>query len=631
MANIYYYTQNGEPSNAPDTGGRLLRPAQTNRPETPRQTWFDVLPSHRRFAVDRASTLLEILAAAGVGVGGTCGGKGWCGRCRVRWITPAPAESVQDLRWLSARERAQGWRLACAHSPQAFDRLWVPHADSALWPLSLPSVSDLILNPLVRRDPLPHSENDLLSTADARRDALRTLGVPPTETASDKIAQLPSEIPLLFVHTDHATLDLHSAESPPPIRGLAVDIGTSTITMHWVDLLSGRLCGSWGLLNPQQGYGADVISRIEIAGREGARGLHLLQRVLIEALVQGVEAAADELGIAGSSVMHAAFVGNPTMLHLLLGESPETLGRSPFRPRWYGRREFPARVLGLPFHPEAQVTVLPLVSGFVGADAVAAMLAAGIDRKAQPALMIDFGTNGEIVLAQAGKLFATSAAAGPAFEGSGISCGMPALPGAVHRVGMEDGWTVEVLGEQTARGICGTGLIDLTARLLETGALRPDGRFVRDHPLVDGGRVPIAPDVFLSQHDARQIQLAVGAIRTGILGLMESAGLSPPQIVRVVLAGHFGTRVDVASLCRLGILDPEWIPRTELVSCAAGQGAIRALLNRQVAEEADRLAQDAVSISLASLPNFRARFVEALRFPEPDVGCVRPSWRKEPR
>jgi uncharacterized 2Fe-2S/4Fe-4S cluster protein (DUF4445 family) len=429
--------------------------------------------------------------------------------------------------------------------------------------------------------------------------------------------------------------------SPAPI-GLAVDIGTTSLAAALVDLSTGATAAAGSVLNPQAEFGADVMSRIQAAaqGETGRLPLTAGVRRGIGTLVNRLILRA---GASASQVVGGVIVGNPAMLHFWLGEDPWGLGVAPYAGRWTHAREVLARDVELPVAPTANVYVFPCVKSHVGADAVAAAVGVGLDRIDGPALLIDLGTNSEIVLADGSRVFAASTAAGPAFECGGISCGMRAADGAIDALHIEpDGhWSAHVIGDVAPQGVCGSGLLDAVAELLRVGVIEPSG-YMRDARQVDGlvpaalsGRlagagarrraVIVAPSgdsrgIALDAGDVRQLQLSVGAVRAGIEVLCAAAGIAAADLQSVLVAGTFGQYVRKASMLRLGLLPPVSPERVHTVGNAAGSGAILALLDRRVRDRAERLAGRTTYVELAGRPDYQEALTRSLRFPEPEEG-----------
>jgi uncharacterized 2Fe-2S/4Fe-4S cluster protein (DUF4445 family) len=404
--------------------------------------------------------------------------------------------------------------------------------------------------------------------------------------------------------------------------GVAVDLGTTTIAASLHDLGTGTRLGEASVLNPQVSFGHDVLTRISraITGEGDA---------LRAAAISGVRRLACDLvegaGADTYDVTLTVVVGNPAMTRLFLGLDVTPLSGAPYRGARTDALTLTARDAGLPGGPGATVFVGPGVSAFVGSDAVAGALASGLGDREDGVLLIDLGTNGELVLRTAGRTLAASAAAGPAFEGVEISSGMRAEDGAIDRVAYRDGaLIVSTIGGAAPVGVCGTGLIDAVAAMLEAGALDPTGRLRAEGPLAanvvetgDGAAFVLAPSVELTQHDVRALQLAKGAVATALEILLEEAGVASEAVSDVIVAGAFGSGADVGSLVRIGALPAMWLERVRFAGNAALAGSERMLLDPAARELAREFARDARAVPLASRPDFQARFLAALDFPAP--------------
>ncbi|MDY6874385.1 MAG: ASKHA domain-containing protein, partial [Chloroflexota bacterium] len=401
--------------------------------------------------------------------------------------------------------------------------------------------------------------------------------------------------------------------------GLAVDIGTTKIAGYLVDLVTGQVLASKGVMNPQISYGEDLISRI-VAASESGKGSRKLQGLLVDALSQLAETLAAETGHAVEEIVDAVVVGNTAIHHLFLGLPVKQLGLSPYTPVVDKAVDVKAREIGLQISPGAYVHLLPNVAGYVGADHVAMLLATNMDEADETTLAIDIGTNTEICLKHKGKMTSVSCASGPAFEGAHIKHGMRASDGAIEYVRFDNGkLDVQTIGGTAPTGICGSGLLDAVAQLRLHEIIDAGGR-LGDHALMQaqGGarefiladRLNAAP-ITLSQRDVRELQLAKAAIRMGILTLVEDAGIAEPDIQKVIIAGAFGTFLDVDSAITIGMLPDLPRDRFEQVGNAAGTGARMALISNARRERASSLAGEIRYIELSRVPNFNMRFAEA--------------------
>lgn len=392
---------------------------------------------------------------------------------------------------------------------------------------------------------------------------------------------------------------------------LAFDLGTTTIAACLLGGQTGRVLARAGLLNPQTAYGADVISRLQFAQEHGAVPLCDAAWDALRALTAEVTRLA---GFPAECIDTVCLVGNPAMHHLLLGYPIAPLLTPPYMP---AQRHAVIRtgIARLPVHPDAELRVLPNIAGFVGADTVACLLAADLDACHAPTLLLDIGTNGEMVLCCGARRVACSTAAGPAFEGARISCGMRGTAGAIDRVWLEQGkLRFHTIGETPPVGLCGSGLLDLAAALLDAGILEQSGR------LTCGDAFPIPGTSFsLTQKDVRELQLAKAAIRAGVTLLCAHMGIAPDQIERVELAGAFGNYLDPVSACRIGLLPPMLLSRIHAIGNAAAVGAARCALSRAEFARSTRLAEETEFLELASRPDFQDCYVDALQFGEEDA------------
>lgn len=385
---------------------------------------------------------------------------------------------------------------------------------------------------------------------------------------------------------------------------LALDVGTTTLAGYLLDGRTGAILASASALNPQTQYGADVISRIQHALENGGDGL---QSCALEALEALTNQMADQAGISPGEITAAAIAGNTAMHHLLLGIDPAPLATPPYMPAVQEALELEPQGL-LPI--AGTIRILPNVAGFVGGDTVACMTALRFDELEDLSLLLDIGTNGEIVLGNRERRIACSTAAGPAFEGARISCGMRGAEGAVDHAALEDGRIAcHVIGGGEAAGLCGSGLLDLIAVLLETGRIDETG-------LLKGGKYRLRRGVTLIQKDVREVQLAKAAIRAGVELLAWRLGRPVEDIRRVYLAGAFGSRLNPASACRIGMLPSCLENRVIPAGNAAGEGAKLCALCRDDYIRSQVLAAGTEFLELAALPQFQDRYLSALAFSE---------------
>ena len=385
----------------------------------------------------------------------------------------------------------------------------------------------------------------------------------------------------------------------------AFDIGTTTLVAFLLSGKTGELLATASSMNPQAQYGADVIARIEAAmGTETP----ILQEAILPKLRELLAELAREAGIDQREIRLVSVVGNTAMHHLLLGIDPRPLVTPPYMPNIREAMELPAAPL-LPIHPGGVLRVLPNIAGFVGGDTVGCMTAVDFGSLDKLTLMIDIGTNGEMVLGTGVRRIACSTAAGPAFEGAKISMGMRGSPGAIDHVWIEGGKICHhTIGGGEAQGLCGSGLLDLAACLLELGILDESGYLdEKEYTIPD-------TSIVLTQKDVREFQLAKAAIRAGIELSCRHLGVESVGIHSVLLAGAFGSHLDPRSACRIGMIPPVLLGRIFSIGNAAGEGAKHCAVSRDAYEYSKKLAAETEFLELASCPEFQDCFVDAMEF-----------------
>jgi uncharacterized 2Fe-2S/4Fe-4S cluster protein (DUF4445 family) len=455
-------------------------------------------------------------------------------------------------------------------------------------------------------------------------DALRMLSQP---------ASYRSEVTLVHHHERGVTAVLEG--NKPRSLGAAVDIGTTTLAVYMCDLNTGEVLASGASANPQRRFGEDVISRVTYAN-ENSEGLSFLQEVAVNELNELMARCLNEISATLDEIDEVTVVGNTTMQQSFMNIHPHGLGFSPYLPVTRNPRNFRAEEIGLDLNCGANVHVFPVISGFVGGDTLGVILSERPYEREEVSLIVDIGTNGEVVLGNKDGLWATSCATGPALEGAHIEAGMRATNGAIHKISVQPGnyrVDYEVLGDgesPPARGVCGSGIIDAVAGMLHAGVVLQSGRIKENLPgvitdekgigrkfiLVPSEKSATGQEIAMTLSDIRQIQLAKSALSVGIKLLMRKAGVE--RFDRMVLTGAFGARFNWKNAVAIGML-PEVSENTEVkvVSNAAGQGAIMALLDRKLRKEIFEVSKKVQFIELAENPDFVTEFATATMFPDP--------------
>ena len=618
------------------------------KPESSRQHRLYFKPVGIWCVVKEGQTILDVAVTHGIDIRSDCGGKGRCGKCRVV-VSPADSFSPlshEECQLLSPKEIGTGERLACQARVRNSGMVTIPsEATGTSHVYGKTKVTGVYpVDAMVKRVILqPHSH--LYKTNRRFRDTLEEI-LARARASGAKGFQFRDigairQLSQLFTSDSAITLVCHRKKGITAViqgqrersMGFALDIGTTTLAAYLCDLRTGAVLASAASSNPQRRFGEDVISRVAFA-KEHDDGTEILRNLVIDEVNKLMQRCLKAIGASLEDVDEVVVVGNTTMEQIFAGLHPGGLGSYPFLPvcRFIG--DLRAADLGLNLNPATNVHLFPVISGFVGGDTLGVILSERPHERDDISLIVDIGTNGEVVLGNRHRLWVTSCATGPALEGAHIDCGMRATPGAIHRVDIDPStYTVSysVLGKSKRtrpKGICGSGVIDAVAAMGRSGLLNSNGQIKAGLPgvmcddsngelrfvLVPREKSATGREIFLSQSDIRQIQLAKGALATGIKLLMEKSGIK--HIDRMVLTGAFGARFDWKNGVYIGML-PEPFKDTfvKVVENAAGVGAIIALLDQKRRKEASELVKKIHFLELAGEQKFWLEFAMAMRFP----------------
>lgn len=582
------------------------------------------LPDRQTVRVHPGATLLEASSQAGLALYAPCHGAGVCRKCRVI-LEPSGSEV-----------------LACQYKVYEDLTVRIP-------PESRGGISQILERGIEGKTTADsriqkHFFPEIPATTSRLLEQLASFFHSPVSVHPD--AYLPESLAafqngataVLTVEEEHrCLLCLEPGDTTACFYGAAADIGTTTVVLYLIDLKNGQICQTVSAANPQIQYGDDVISRIVHA--QTPEGLRQLQKNLLVRLNEMIVTLCRKQQISPETIYEITAVGNTTMNHLLLGYPVESLGKSPYRPYSLSSCDQPAAKAGLHIHPAGRLYTVENIAGFVGSDTVAAALAAGMDTLKSISLLVDIGTNGEIVLGNQNRLLAASCAAGPALEGARILYGSRAENGAIQRVFLAEGDIVlDTIGPEAPRSICGSGLIDAVAVMLQTGILDPSGAFApfqnlqkkltpalferlirfENQPAFvlawkNGTRQPA---VLLTQKDIREVQLAKAAVFAGISILLQKLNVKLEQIETLFLAGAFGNYIQKTSAIRIGLLPSISLDKIRFIGNAAGAGAQMVLLNRECRRTASRLARKIEYIELARQPEFQDIYSDSMWFEE---------------
>jgi uncharacterized 2Fe-2S/4Fe-4S cluster protein (DUF4445 family) len=588
-------------------------------------------PIGRRGACAEGKNLLECARYLGVGMVSICGGFGKCKACKVQVLKGQVSEvSSVEREYFSFGQLENGWRLACLTFPLSDCVLQVPPESlTTLQRMQVESRNIVTLNePAVKAYQISMIEPAL---TDLRSDATRLLNSLEHDQRihcqSIDIETLRKLSPLIREEKWQVTATVRENEViavnavGSRTLGLAVDIGTTKIAGYLVDLGKGETLASKGVMNPQISYGEDITSRIHHA-LKSTEEAHSLQEIIISALDKLAGDLCAEIGAQVTDIVDSVVVGNTAIHHLSLGLPVYPLAYPPFVAAVQNALDIKARDLGLHLASGAYVHILPNIAGFVGADHVSMLVAIDALETDKLTLAIDIGTNTEVSLINQGIIFSASCASGPAFEGGHISCGMRAACGAIERLRIEENRIqYHTIGEVTPVGLCGSGIIDSIAQMYQAGILNAGGRMQEGVPGVrfnDSGREYVLvegieglPPVVVTQRDVREVQLGKAAIRTGIQVLLDEAGCREETIQQVIIAGAFGTYIDIGNAIILGMLPFLPLERFQQIGNAAGLGARQTLFSMRKRATENAIAERMHYIELAGTPNFNKIFVQA--------------------
>ncbi len=617
--------------------------------------------SRRTLTVTPGTTILKAAHAGGVDITATCGGRGRCTSCRVKFLAGLPPPpTIMDEVQLGDNLVREGYRLACQcvlheavtvqPAPPLDERAFqILGAGPGVRELGRITLDSGIAKQVVKVT-LPREEHH--QTSDLEQ-LLEAVGLTTADVGPAVLQGLPSALrddPAGVTVTTFAAggesevggsrgrqriLAVERGDTAAMKFGLAIDVGTTSVVTTLVELESGEQLGSVSSLNPQAVFGGDLMSRIAFA-QFNPGNLRKLHTRIVGLLNQHIEQICRDSGVLAKWIYKVVVVGNTCMHHILLGIDPSHVGLAPYAPVMRHAVTLSARELFLKVAPEARVCLLPLVAGFVGADAVAVALATRIYDSAEIRIAVDIGTNGEVLLGSRERLWACSAPAGPALEGAQIRHGMRGALGAVDRVRVDDDIHVHTIGEADALGICGSGIIDLLAGLLEggvidwTGLIQVDARDSlppklgarvvmrgeeRQVIVLRPGEAGARQEIVLTQDDVRQVQLAKGAIASGVMMLQHVAGVPSEAVAELMLAGGFGNYVSIDSALRIGLIPPLPRERIRYVGNAASLGAQLCLVSESERARAQAVAGRIEHVSLAAHPDFEEIFVNCMNFP----------------
>jgi len=602
-------------------------------------------PEGRQISAKSGETLFEIAHRGGLQLRSDCGGKGTCGKCRVH-VKPLGAvnkPTAAERSLLTIKNRKAGFRLACQTKvigkqdiivmiPAAMRnvRRRIQIAGKMKTIKLKPALKAILIDvpPVDPDSSIPDTERVIMGLSDffGQKMKIRWEYPLPVIAKTPNAVRKASGQVTLVIRNNSQLLDIHAGDAREIMYGVALDIGTSKLVGSLFSLATGSPVASAGVENPQLRFGEDIMTRLSYAA-VSPENLVELQSAVIE----GINAILDSLtskGVQSERIYELVVVGNTVMTSLFLGLDTTHLAYGPFTPPFRGPIESQANQLSLQLPSQTAVYVLPNIAGYVGADAIADILATSLHQQKKPCLLIDIGTNSEVILGNREHISATSCAAGPAFEGAQIEYGMKAVSGAIERLILDKTsmeFKITTIDEATPIGVCGSGVVDAIAQLTEADLLSSKGRFTKQakshlvsegktrsiviyNPLTGTGQSPI----LLSEHDVSQLLLAKAAIQTGYTLLLQHQKLKPANLGHVFIAGAFGNYLNPASAQRIGLIPKIPLDKVSFVGNAALSGAQLALLSTTQRNHATRLAKSVEFVDLARHSDFAKTYAASL-------------------
>lgn len=552
-------------------------------------------------------TVLQIFQENNIYLNSPCGGTGKCGKCKIMIVEGEVEPTLEDKGFFSDKEIKKGLRLGCKAIPKGDciidivgdnDYEFLVYSD---YKSDLSNINSGYKIAKINLSNVDFKEVISFKSYIHKSTNTKEISVATLKKLSDYI--LNKEV-YAFVYKDKI---INVDSKIKEVYGIAVDIGTTTIAINMVNLLTGELKGSYSCLNSQRAYGADVISRIKAADNS----LEALKTLVKKDITKGIDYICEKNEINKENIYSTVIAGNTTMLHLLMGFNVKSLGLFPFTPNSTEKLEYDYIDVFDDSLPNSTLTILPSISTYVGADIVSGILYSDILSSDKINMLIDVGTNGEIAIGNKDRLLAAATAAGPAFEGGNITCGTGSIPGALSTVRYKNGkFNIDVIGDKEPVGICGSALIDIVAEGIKNGWIDYTGLI--KEPFDD--IVNICDEVFINQKDVREVQLAKSAIRSGIECLIKEYGCNMEDISKVYLAGGFGTHMNIKNTITIGMIPDEFEDKVEFIGNSSLGGAVKYLLHEEPKKEIEKIHDISKDINLSALPSFNDAYIENMVF-----------------
>jgi uncharacterized 2Fe-2S/4Fe-4S cluster protein (DUF4445 family) len=573
--------------------------------------------------------LLKILIDNGEFVEGPCGGRGSCGRCKIKHISgDLPLIIEDERRLLSEEEINNGIRLSCLISPPSDIQIDIIDQEKNHKVLTGGFIPEFNISPSIRKKIINIDKPTLEAPITYEEIFTRELDLEELDWNVLKNLKMQSGQFTAVYHEDKL-IGLEYGNTTDEIYGVAVDIGTTTVVASLINLLTGEEIDNEAEINAQKNFGQDVLTRITYVLENGEQGTQELQKAIVNSLNKMLNRICERKNIKKDRIYEISIAANSTMIHMLLGIESISLGKSPYAQIFSGAKNIMAREIGLDAMSSfARISTLPSVSSYIGADIVAGAFVAGLDKSDKRVLFIDIGTNGEIVLSDRGKLVSCSCAAGPALEGMNISSGMRASDGAIEemKIGKNE-ITLEVIGNTKPIGLCGSGILAAVREMLACGLVNERGNIIKPESLelddfrqkyliVENNKrsIKVNNDIRITQGDIRQVQLAKSAILSGFVALVKYVGLELSDLDEVIVAGQFGAHLPVESLVGTGILPKDVEEKIRYIGNSSKTGAYLSLMSSESRKEMDLLSKQMDYMELSVSQGYERLFVESSRF-----------------
>ncbi|WFD11109.1 ASKHA domain-containing protein [Tepidibacter hydrothermalis] len=600
--------------------------------------YLNINGTDEKYEFKVGNTLLNILHENNIGIEIPCGGKGTCGKCKIKIVTGEINDKTdEEVNHLTKCELEEGIRLACLVIPKGdltVELLQKKDLKHSI--LTEGYMPDIKINPLISKKVYnitkPTLENNI-SYEDILKDISNNSLHINNPILLRKLPKAFEQDQITAVYSDEELIGIEYKDTSKSIFGLSIDIGTTTVVGSLVDLSTGKEIDVESEINPQKEYGLDVLSRIHFI-KNNSDGLEILHNLIIKCINKLILKLCNKNDVCSENIHEVAVAANATMMHILLKVNPVSIGKSPYSPIFSSSKTISASSLGINISSFGVIYCLPGVSSYIGSDIVAGAVVSELSKTDKNILFIDIGTNGEIVLSKKGKLSSCSCAAGPALEGMNISCGMRAQDGAIEGVNIdESGIELKVIGNTDPIGICGSGIIEVISEIVrlnlmgKTGRLKKKDDLKKDEKLKEIAKFVVEEnkkrkflinskpkEIYITQSDIRQVQLAKGAILSGFYALLELMEIDMNDLDEIIIAGQFGKHLSIDSLVGVGIVPEKLREKIRYIGNSSKTGALMCLISKEAREDMEKTSREINYFELSTKEGYERLFTSCLNF-----------------